>query len=240
MAIRHKVTFLCAVSLVIVSSRMQVNGQPTPASKSESAPKSELAVQALKDSADRNAKIAKEYQTAIDSATAAYIEEARKNQSELISSLEQARKAATAADKLDEAVRLRDMIRDFEKMPITPPVKETGKQERRKLEVEIDRLKSALAKKEAAQKLHEIKELSKALVNTKWQWLGRSEVIEFQGEGKAFGWAKDPGTWSVDPEGTILIKWSSGHNWTMHVNSGFSGAVSVTDKGEGTRLKLVR
>gem|GEM_PF-5939594 len=230
--------FRSVVGSLVLASLFLVTHAIAQAKKTNS---TDAVAQSTKDSDESNAKNAKRYQAAIDSAAAAFVEEAKKIRSEQITKLEEARKAATASDNLDEAVRIRDMIRDLEKAPITVPGNEGDLRDKRKLELENERLKTALAKKDpTGKRLSPSEELAKALVNTKWQSLGHKDTMSFSPDGKASGWGGEPGKWTVDPDGTVLIKWAGGLDWTLHINNGFTGAVTVNNKGQGDRLKLLK
>lgn len=109
------------------------------------------------------------------------------------------------------------------------------------LSMEIDTLKKDLAKSLVEPKIvfksRSPEELTKALVNTKWQDPGFGEIA-FPEAGKSIGWGgSDPGTWTVAPDGTIKINWSSGFVWTMMVNDDLTVAVAA---GHGNPLKRVK
>lgn len=206
-------------------------------SQTKSEPTSTAAVDALKEYKAAVAELGEKYTAASKKMADTYSEEANKLKAALSARLEQARKDATTADNLDEAIRLRDAIRGLASLPTAPPGTESKAKpsptkprdgddhERKKLEAENARLKARLAEKESAAKTN--------IVGTQWQ--GGGTVIAFLANGEATHTNNDgvlAGKYVANPDGTLQIHWANSSSHSFSVNPSASEALFITADGK--------
>jgi hypothetical protein len=160
--------------------------------------KSAAARDALAEYRSRIARLDQQYRKAANSLSEKYGAEAGKIREDLLSALDEARKAATAADDLDEAVVLRDVYSGYKAITLSPPEVLTQRNDPASkgaadLKGEIARLKRentelkrkdslSLARKETVAAERQREELRAFLNGTRWQWSVGGYVHYFQSD----------------------------------------------------------
>jgi hypothetical protein len=222
-----------------------VNGQPA----SPPDVRSSAAKRAYSDYAEGTSRLNAQYRTALKKLDDTHAAEMEKLRQDLLAKLEDARKAATAADDLDEAIRIRELAKNFATAPKPPTLSPSENVRVASLQAEIQRLKGELGKKDSPRSTARLpkesisQQLAKALPGTVWQGIGSNvdgQTMGFQTGGVAFDWDRNPGKWIVNAAGTIVIEWADGNHWTVHASSDFTMATAVNDRGAGDRLKRIK
>jgi hypothetical protein len=225
--------------------------QPSGAkAQSATPPKSRAVTEALNEYKTKLANLGEQHKAATTRVDATFTDDATKLKAELLVRLEEVRKETTKADDLDEAVRIRDVMREIEaakvmppdgSAPVTPAPKDKEPQDRKKLEAEVARLKAIVAKKEAASRNRDLKELALKLVGTKWKSAAGGELFEFPTNDQVVWEGRLRGKWSIDSEDAIVIEWIDQNlRGTIYFNSAITSGVYVNSKGNGEILKLVK
>jgi len=174
-----------------------------------------------------------------------YAEEATQLKERLLAQLEDARKQATLADKLDEALELRNLQKEHESVKATPPghvAQDDSTAELRKVKAELADLRRThqeLLAQTRAQTEQEKKKLATSLPGTRWQWSGGSDSFHF---GPDTCWISDlpqlKNRWTVVSGHVVEIVYPDGRRARLTLDASRAFGIFVFQDGTCRSLKL--
>jgi hypothetical protein len=160
--------------------------------------KSAAAREAITEYRSKISRLDQQYRSAVNALSEKYVAEAGKIRQYLLNAVDEARKAATAADDLDEAVALRDVYSQYKALTVSPPEISTQRndpasRDAADLKAEISRLKRentelkrkdsfSSSRKETIAAERQREELRAFLNGTRWQWSVGNLVHYYQGD----------------------------------------------------------